>query len=149
MRSELEQEYERPPSPNELADCLDLHVLDVHETIKISARHVSMDEPISNEDDSGNMYDILCNEDDSINPDQGLLMDSLRKEIERSLSTLTEREANVIRYFYGLNSKHPWSLEEIGAHFSLTRERVRQIREKAIKRLKNASRSEQLKVYLG
>lgn len=148
MFSELEQEYERPPSANELAEVLNLNQSEVHDTMKISGRHVSMDAPLSNDEDSGSMKELLTSED-AIDPDQNLIMDSLRKEIERSLSTLTKREADVIRFFYGLNIKQPLSLEEIGDIYGLTRERVRQIREKAIKHLKQNSRCALLKTYLG
>ena len=145
--SELEQKFERDPTVLELAQVLELAPEDVKEAIKSSGRHISMDAPLSNEDE-GNMYDIL-NNIESPSPDSGLLNDSLRKEIERALSTLTYRESSIIRLYYGLNGKHPHTLEEIGEKFSLTRERVRQIKEKAIKRLKNTTRSKILKSYLG
>jgi RNA polymerase primary sigma factor len=148
MLNELEQKFERPPSNNELADMLDLNESEIQDTMKIAHRHVSMDAPISTDDDSGSMYDLLSNDDDP-DPDYILIRESLRKEIERSLSTLNEREANVIRYCYGLNMKHPLSLEEIGNIYGLTRERVRQIRERALKRLKQNSRNKLLKMYLG
>ena len=106
-----------------------------------------MDAPLT-QDEDGNMYDVMLNKDIP-SPDKGLLNDSLRKEIERALSTLTFREANIIRLYYGLNGKHAHTLEEIGEEFNLTRERVRQIKEKAIKRLKNVTRCKNLKVYLG
>ena len=148
LLNKLEQEFERPPSDNELAEQLDLNESDVQETLKISKRHVSMDEPISNDEDSGSMYDVLVNDDD-LDPDHQLIRDSLKKEIERSLSTLSKREADILRYYYGLNIKHSLSLEEIGDLFGLTRERVRQIRETALKRMKDTSRSKLLKTYLG
>jgi RNA polymerase primary sigma factor len=148
MLSELEQKYERIPSDIELADMLNINESEIQETLNISRRHVSMEDPISSDDDAGSMYDLLKSDGYS-DPDKELLNDSLKKEIERSLSTLTDREAEVIRSFYGLGIKHALSLEEIGDSFGLTRERVRQIKEKAIRTLKNTSRSKLLKAYLG
>jgi RNA polymerase primary sigma factor len=132
---------------NEIAQALEIAPDEVKESLKSSSRHVSMDAPITNEDE-GSMYDVLSSKD-TPSPDKGLITDSLRKEIERALSTLTHREANIIRLYYGLNGKHAHTLEEIGEEFNLTRERVRQIKEKAIKRLKNITRSKNLKTYLG
>jgi RNA polymerase primary sigma factor len=106
-----------------------------------------LDAPLA-QDEEGNMYDVLLSEE-STNPDKELLTDSLRREIERVLNTLTRREADIIRLFFGLNGKHTHTLEEIGEEFNLTRERVRQIKERAIKRLKHATRSRILKTYLG
>lgn len=146
--NELEQEFERPPTNNEIAECLDLQDEEVQDALKIAHRHVSMDAPLSNEDESGSLYDILISENET-DPDRTLINESLRKEIERSLSTLKEREANVIRKFYGIGLKHPMSLEEIGDYYGLTRERVRQIREKALKRLQHNSKCNLLKSYLG
>ncbi len=145
--SQLEQEYEREPSVNEIASALEMAPDEVKESLKSSGRHVSMDAPITSEEE-GSMYDVMTNKD-TPSPDKGLINDSLRKEIERALSTLTHREANIIRLYFGLNGKHAHTLEEIGEEFNLTRERVRQIKEKAIKRLKNATRSRNLKTYLG
>lgn len=143
----LEQKFEREPSIEELSEVLELAPKDIKEALKSSNRHLSMDAPLS-QDEDGNLYDILLlNETPA--PDRGLLNDSLRKEIERALSTLTQREADIIRLYFGLNSKHPHTLEEIGEELDLTRERVRQIKEKAIKRLKQATRSKVLKSYLG
>jgi RNA polymerase primary sigma factor len=147
MLIELEQKFEREPTVPELAQALELAPREIKESIRTAGRHVSMDAPIGQEDD-GNMYDILLNID-APSPDKGLLTDSLRKEIERALGTLSNREANIIRLYFGLNGKYPHTLEEIGAEFSLTRERVRQIKEKAIKRLKQATRCKILKTYLG
>ncbi len=144
--SELEQKFEREPSVLEIAQALELAPKDVKESLKTSGRHVSMDAPI-NPDEEGNMYDILLT-DNTPAPDRELLNESLRKEIERALSTLTYREANIVRLYFGLNGKHPHTLEEIGEAFNLTRERVRQIKEKAIKRLKNSTRNKILKTYL-
>lgn len=146
--ADLEQQYERPPSESELADILEMHQDDIKETMNISGRSVSMDAPVSSDDDAGNMYDLLENEDAS-DPDKQLILESLRKEIERSLSTLSQRESEILKYFYGINMKHPLSLEEIGSIFGLTRERVRQIREKAIKKLRTSSKCTRLKGYLG
>jgi RNA polymerase primary sigma factor len=129
--SELEQKFEREPSVLEIAQALELAPKDVKESLKTSGRHISMDAPI-NPDEEGTMYDVLL-ADDIPAPDRELLNESLRKEIERALSTLTYREANIVRLYFGLNGKHPHTLEEIGEAFNLTRERVRQIKEKAIK----------------
>lgn len=145
--AELEQRFEREPTVLEIAQALELAPNDIKESIKTSGRHVSMDAPIS-PDDEGNMYDVLYNEDNPY-PDRELLNESLRKEIERALATLTYREANIVRLYFGLNGKHPHTLEEIGEEFNLTRERVRQIKEKAIKRLKHSTRNRILKTYLG
>ncbi len=144
---ELEQLYEREPSVDELADVLELASSDIKEALKSSNRHVSMDAPLTQDEDS-NLYDVLLSTD-SPSPDRGLLNDSLRKEIERALSTLTPREATIVRLYFGLNGSHQHTLEEIGEEIELTRERVRQIKEKAIKRLKQTTRSRVLKTYLG
>ena len=145
--ADLEQKFEREPSVQEIAQALEMAPEEVKESLKSSTRHVSMDAPISQEEE-GNLYDVMLSKD-TPPPDKGLLNDSLRKEIERALATLTYREANIIRLYFGLNGKHPHTLEEIGEEFNLTRERVRQIKEKAIKRLKNATRCKNLKAYLG
>ncbi len=145
--ADLEQKFEREPSVQEIAQVLEMAPEDVKESLKSSVRHVSMDAPITQEED-GTLYDVISSIDSPL-PDKGLLTDSLRKEIDRALSTLTYREANVIRYYFGLSGKHALTLEEIGEEFNLTRERVRQIKEKAIKRLKNATRCRNLKTYLG
>ena len=145
--SKLEQKFEREPSVQEVAYTLELAPDDVKESLKTAGRHISMDAPLQ-QGEEGNMYEVLLNKD-TPSPDKGLLTDSLRKEIERVLSTLTFREANILRLYFGLNGKHPHTLEEIGEVFNLTRERVRQIKEKAIKRLKNATRCKILKTYLG
>jgi RNA polymerase primary sigma factor len=144
--SELEQKFEREPSVLEIAQALELAPKDVKESLKTSGRHISMDAPI-NPDEEGTLYDVLL-ADDIPAPDRELLNESLRKEIERALSTLTYREANIVRLYFGLNGKHPHTLEEIGEAFNLTRERVRQIKEKAIKRLKHSTRNKILKTYL-
>ena len=143
----LEQSHERPPSAEEIANELDMTINDVKESMKNSGRHVSMDAPLVEGEDS-NLYDVLRS-GESPNPDKDLLHESLRTEIERALETLTPREADVIKLYFGLGNHHPMTLEEIGETFDLTRERVRQIKEKAIRRLKHTSRSKLLKTYLG
>ena len=145
--SELEQLFEREPSIIEIAHTLELAPNDVKDAIRNSGKHISMDAPLPNDEET-NLYDIISNPE-AASPDLGLLMDSLRKEIERALSTLSIREANIIRLYFGLNGKHSHTLEEIGLELNLTRERVRQIKEKSIKRLKNASKSKILRTYLG
>ncbi len=143
----LEQAHERVPSAEEIAKELDMTVEDVKQSLKNSGRHVSMDAPLIDGEDS-NLYDVLRS-GESPNPDRELLHESLRTEIERALETLTPREADVIRLYFGLAGQHSMTLEEIGETFDLTRERVRQIKEKAIRRLKHTSRSKILKTYLG
>ena len=144
--SELEQKFEREPSPEELAEVLEVTASEVVDTMKISGRHVSMDAPfVQGEENS--LLDVLENDGDE-KPDDGLMTDSLRKEVQRALSTLTQREADVITLYFGLNGEHAMTLEEIGEKFNLTRERVRQIKEKAIRRLRHTSRSKTLKPYL-
>ncbi len=147
MYAFLEQENERPPSAEEIAKKLDMTISDVKESMKNSGRHVSMDAPLIQGEDS-NLYDVL-NTGDSPNPDRVLMHDSLKIEIIRALETLTPREADVVQLYFGLGDAHPMTLEEIGETFDLTRERVRQIKEKAIRRLKHTSRSKILKTYLG
>uniref|UniRef100_UPI004047288C sigma-70 family RNA polymerase sigma factor n=1 Tax=Algoriphagus sp. TaxID=1872435 RepID=UPI004047288C len=145
--SELEQKFEREPSPEELAEVLEVSASEVVDTMKISGRHVSMDSTfVQGEENS--LLDVLENDGDE-KPDDGLMNDSLRKEVQRALSTLTSREADVITLYFGLNGEHAMTLEEIGEKFNLTRERVRQIKEKAIRRLRHTSRSKTLKPYLG
>jgi len=147
MYAFLEQENERPPSAEEIAKKLDMTVNDVKESMKNSGRHVSMDAPLIEGEDS-NLYDVL-NSGESPNPDRKLLHESLRIEINRALETLTPREADVVNLYFGLGEHQPMTLEEIGETFDLTRERVRQIKEKAIRRLKHTSRSKILMTYLG
>lgn len=143
----LEQDFHREPTADEIAEILDIAPKEVREALKVSSRHVSMDAPLKKDEDN-TLYDVLLsNEDDS--PDSTLLGESLKREIERSLNTLSPREADIVRLYYGLSGEPPYSLEEIGKYFSLTRERVRQIKEKAIKRLKHSFRSKLLKTYLG
>lgn len=145
--SNLEQEYEREPSAHELAQELDMDISEVSATLKMSGRAVSMDAPFALGEEN-RLLDILEN-DEQPSPDQVLMSESLRSEIGRALSTLSEREAEVIKLYFGLNKEHSLTLEEIGEKFNLTRERVRQIKEKAIRRLRHASRSKNLRSYLG
>ena len=145
--SELEQRFEREPSPDELAEVLKVTTSEVVDTMKISGRHISMDAPfVQGEENS--WLDVLENNNEQ-KPDSGLMNDSLRREVQRALRTLTQREADVISLYFGLNGEHSMTLEEIGERFNLTRERVRQIKEKAIRRLRHTSRSKTLKPYLG
>ncbi|HEY6159926.1 MAG TPA: RNA polymerase sigma factor RpoD/SigA [Bacteroidia bacterium] len=145
--SRLEQVFEREPSAEELAQCLELPEDKVADTMRVSGRHVSMDAPFANGEEN-TLMDVIVNHD-SPRADNTLMSESLQKEIERSLSTLTERERDVIKLFFGIGQNHGLTLEEIGAKFDLTRERVRQIKEKAIRRLRHSSRSKLLKAYLG
>ncbi len=145
--SKLEQEFEREPSAEELAEILDLPIDKVSDTMKVSGRHVSMDAPFANGEESS-LLDVLINHD-SPKADYGLMNESLSKEIDRALSTLTERERDVVKLFFGIGLNHGLTLEEIGDKFDLTRERVRQIKEKAIRRLRHSSRSKLLQQYLG
>ncbi|MCE2772341.1 MAG: sigma-70 family RNA polymerase sigma factor [Bacteroidetes bacterium] len=145
----LEQEFEREPSADEIASALELSPEDIKDAMRNTGRHVSMDAPLATGDENtSNMYDVMQS-DDMPSPENTLISESLRKEIERALSTLTTREADVVRLYFGLNGAHALTLEEIGERFDLTRERVRQIKEKAIRRLKHTSRSKLLKTYLG
>ncbi len=144
--SKLEQEYEREPSPEELAEQLETTVEKISDTLSNSGRHVSMDAPFV-QGEENTLLDVLENRDP--NTDNNLIDESLSEEIKRSLATLTDREREIIVLFFGLGSNQPLSLEEIGEQFSLTRERVRQIKDKALQRLRHASRSRILKSYLG
>ncbi len=146
---DLEQEYERKPTTEELAQVLDMNVDEVADTMQLYGRHVSMDAPLKEGDDNKNsLGDILVN-DQQPSPDGILMKESLKQEVENVLSTLNEREAEVIKLYFGINSEHAATLEEIGERFNLTRERVRQIKEKALRSLRYASRSSSLKAYLG
>ena len=145
--SNLEQEFEREPSASELARELEMDINEVADALKISGRHVSMDAPFAQGEDN-RLLDILTN-DQQPSPDFTLMSESLRNEVERALATLTDREAEVIKLYFGLDKEHSLTLEEIGEKFNLTRERVRQIKEKAIRRLRHASRSRNLRSYLG
>lgn len=143
----LEQEFEREPSSQEIADMLEMIQEDVKEALKTNGRTVSMDAPISSEEDN-TMYDVLQSAD-TPSPDKNLINESLAYEIERALSTLAPRESKVLKLYFGLGMKHPFTLEEIGEELNLTRERVRQIKEKAIKRIQFTTRCKILKSYLG
>jgi RNA polymerase primary sigma factor len=145
--SRLEQEFERPPSVEEIARKLDIPEHKLDKALRITTRYVSMDAPIA-EDEDTKFLDVFVSED-APRTDNNLMRESLNKEIQRSLSTLTEKERDVINLYYGIGMNHGLTLDEIGAKFNLTRERVRQIKEKAIRRLKHTSRSKLLKAYLG
>jgi RNA polymerase primary sigma factor len=145
--SNLEQVFEREPSITEIAEAMELSENDVKESLQNSGKHVSMDAPLVDGED-GSLYDVVKS-DESPEPDLKLMKDSLSKEIDRTLQTLAPREADVVRMFFGLNGNHAMTLEEIGEKFDLTRERVRQIKEKALRRLKHQTKSKLLKSYLG
>ncbi|MCA1800950.1 MAG: RNA polymerase sigma factor RpoD/SigA [Rhodothermaceae bacterium] len=145
--SKLEQEYERMPSAAELAESLEMTVSEVSDTLKISGRHLSVDAPFAQGEDN-RLLDVLENEE-TPNPDTELMGESLKVEIERALSKLTKREAEVIRLYFGIGREHSLTLEEIGERFDLTRERVRQIKEKALRKLRHHNRSMALRAYLG
>jgi RNA polymerase primary sigma factor len=145
--SELEQKYHREPSVEEIANLLDITVDEVMNNQQLSGRHVSVDAPfVQGEENS--LLDVLQDNGEQT-PDQGLMEGSLRKEVQRALSTLSERESLVISSYFGLDGSQAMTLEEIGEKFDLTRERVRQIKEKATRKLKNSTRSKLLKAYLG
>jgi len=146
--SELEQEYEREPSAEELAALLEIPTEEVETTMGVAARHVSMDAPfVEGEDNS--LLDVLENDSTPATDAKLEFKEALRIEIERALGTLTDRQADVIKLYFGIGVEHPESLEDIGDKFGLTRERVRQIKDKAINKLRSASRSKLLKQYLG
>lgn len=145
--SKLEQEYERIPSAAELAESLEMTVTEVADTLKISGRHLSVDAPFAQGEDN-RLLDVLENEEIP-DPDFDLMGESLKVEIERALSKLTKREAEVIRLYFGIGREHSLTLEEIGERFDLTRERVRQIKEKALRKLRHHNRSAALRAYLG
>ena len=145
--SALEQEFEREPSASELAEELDMSAFEVADTLKISGRHLSMDAPFAQGKDN-RLLDVI-HDDRQPSPDNTLMKESLKQEVRRALSTLSDREAEIIRLYFGLDLEHSLTLEEIGERFSLTRERVRQIKEKALRRLRDKTRSKTLKSYLG
>ena len=145
--AKLEQIHQRYPNSEEIAELLEISPNEVKDSLKNSGRHISMDAPLIQDEDI-TLYDVLGNNEQKT-PEQGLLTDSLRIEIERAIATLSKREAEILRYYFGLNGNYPLTLDEIGEKFDLTRERVRQIKEKAIRRLKHISRSKILKSYLG
>jgi RNA polymerase primary sigma factor len=146
--SQLEQEYEREPSAEELAEVLEIEIDEVSSTLGISSRHVSMDSPLSDGEEN-TLMDVMENPNASATDEELDHNESLQTEIKRSLQTLTERQQDVIRFFFGIGVDHPLSLEDIGERFNLTRERVRQIKDKAISKLKTNSRCKLLKGYLG
>jgi RNA polymerase primary sigma factor len=145
---DLEQEYERTPTTTELASILDMSADDVAYALQISGRHVSMDAPFSGDDDKNSLIDVLPN-DQQPSPDGKLMTESLKNEVANILSSLTEKEAEVIRLYFGIGGERSATLEEIGERFNLTRERVRQIKEKAIRNLRHSPQSKRLKAYLG
>ncbi|MBL6656883.1 MAG: RNA polymerase sigma factor RpoD/SigA [Flavobacteriaceae bacterium] len=145
--SYLEQAHERPPSAEEIAEELDMTITEVKQSLKNAGRHVSMDAPFE-EGESSNLYDVLQHAE-SPNPEKSLLHESLNTEIDRILNTLNDKEARVVRLFFGIDQKTPKSLDEIGQEFDLTRERVRQIREKALRKLKKHADNPLLKSFLG
>jgi len=144
----LEQKYEREPFPEEISSVIGISETIVADFMRYTSRPVSMDAPLSHDEDNS-MYDVLKSDDDRFDPDNGLLHESLQKEINRAISTLTFREREILISYYGLNDSVPLTLEEIGIKLDLTRERVRQLKEKAVKKLKQTSRSKNLKAYLG
>jgi RNA polymerase primary sigma factor len=146
--AKLEQQLEREPMAEEISEILDILPADIRDIMRNQGRHMSMDAPLGNMDDGGSMYELLENKHE-LSPDNALIIESLRSEINRALTALTPRESEVVRLYYGLSGGHSHSLEEIGEKFDLTRERVRQIKEKAVRRLKHASRSKFLMGYLG
>ncbi|MDX1350249.1 MAG: RNA polymerase sigma factor RpoD/SigA, partial [Putridiphycobacter sp.] len=147
--AKIEQELGRTPTNEEIADVMDIPLKDVKQAMQSAGKHVSMDAPlVSGDDNSSNMYDLLQNTEKQ-SPDSKVMKESLEREIERSLSTLKHREASIIKLYYGLGGTSALTLEEIGTIFELTRERVRQIKEKGIRRMRHASRSRMLKAYLG
>jgi RNA polymerase primary sigma factor len=147
VSSRLEQRFERPPSSDEIATEMEISQHKVEETLQISTRTISMDAPLDQDDDL-RFLDVYVSEDVP-GTDEDLIRESLAREIQRSLSTLAEKEREIINLFYGIGVPHNYTLEEIGDMFDLTRERVRQIKEKALRRLKHSSRSKLLKAYLG
>ena len=146
--AKLEQQLEREPIPEEISDMIEISPADIRDIMRNQGRHMSMDAPLGNMEDGGSMYELLENKHEA-SPDNDFIIESLRSEINRALTALTAREADVVRLYYGLSGGHSHSLEEIGEKFELTRERVRQIKEKAVRRLKHASRSKFLMGYLG
>jgi RNA polymerase primary sigma factor len=144
--SKLEQEFEREPSPGEIAEQLDMKDLDVTDTLIVSRRHLSVDTPFTNSENNS-LLDVIEN-DHQPSPDSDLIDESLKIEIENSLATLTKREAEILRLYFGLGHEYPLTLEEIGERFNLTRERIRQIKEKALRRLRHVSRSKALRAFL-
>jgi RNA polymerase primary sigma factor len=145
--SELEQKFQREPSTEEVAEVIGVTTDEVLANLKVSGRHVSMDAPFAHGEEN-NLLDVLTDDNEST-PDSQLISDSLTTEVKRALSTLTQRESEVLGLYFGLNNNTAMTLEEIGEKFNLTRERVRQIKEKATRRLRHTSKSKTLKSYLG
>jgi RNA polymerase primary sigma factor len=145
---QLEQQHEREPSTEELAEILEIDIEEISATLSVTTRHVSMDTPLY-EGEDGTLVDIMINPNADSVDEKVVHHESLKKEMERSLHTLTNRQQDVLRLFFGIGSDNPMSLEDIGNHFNLTRERVRQIKDKAITKLRTASRTKLLKTYLG
>lgn len=145
--AQLEQKYERTPNVGEVADELDMPLSEVSENLRNSGKHLSMDAPLAS-DEENTMYDFIRN-DDCTTPESELMYESLKQEINRAISTLSPKEGDIIKMFFGLEGYPPMTLDEIGEKFDLTRERVRQIKEKAIRRLQHTSRSQILQSYLG
>ncbi len=145
---QLEQKHEREPNAEEVAELLDITVEEVRDALKHGGRHLSMDAPLL-EGEESDMYEVIYNEDDANTPENSLLYESLKNEIERTIATLPDREAEVIVHYFGLNGLQPHTLEEIGEKLNLTRERARQIKERALRHLKQASKCKILKTYLG
>jgi len=144
----LEQEFERPPTPEEIAQYLDIEVEEVVSTINMGSKHLSMDQPIT-EGEDGSLIDMLENDNAAKTDDKLINNDSLNIELERSLNTLTPRQKEVVTYFFGIGVDHPLSLEDLGEKYNLTRERVRQIKDKAILKLRETSQSNMLRGFLG
>jgi RNA polymerase primary sigma factor len=147
MSRKLDQELGRLPTPEEIADKLDLSVEEVEETMKIANTHVSLDDPYSSDKDDNALVDYLTDEDQTL-PDEGTYTNALSEDMERALDTLTEREKLILTMYFGLNGKEPLTLEEIGKQMKLTRERIRQVKEKAIQRLRHSTRAKFLKGYV-
>ena len=145
---DLEQKYEREPTAEEVAEVLEMTSVDVSDTIQMSSRHLSVDAPFSGNDENS-LLDVLRDDGSYSEPDSPLIEESLRMEVDKVLSSLSEREAEVIRLYFGLVNERSMTIEEIGDRFKLTRERVRQIKEKSIRKLRHTSRSKNLRSYLG
>lgn len=143
----LEQEFERAPTASEIAEITDMSMYEITDTLNVSGKHLSIDAPLL-QGEENKLVDVIPDDNQKL-PDQDLISESLKIEIRKAMEFLNEREVQVLKLYFGLNSESPMTLDEIGLKFKLTRERVRQIRERAIRRLKHASKSEALKVYLG
>ncbi len=146
--NKLEQEFERKPSITEIANELEMEPSDVNQSLKFYRRHVSMDAPVKKDDDKHVLKDLIKN-DQQPSPDTNLMQESLRNEVENVLTSLNDREADVLKLYFGIEGERPATLEEIGERFNLTRERVRQIKEKAIRSLRHSARTRGLRIYLG